>query len=56
MSDGSGIYAVESPDAVVDLLKKGQGVFAIAVDSVRQGLEADLKRSGRPRRAVAGGA
>jgi DNA-binding transcriptional MerR regulator len=55
MSDGSGIYAVESPDAVVDLLKKGQGVFAIAVDSVRQGLEADLKRSRRPRRAVAGG-
>jgi DNA-binding transcriptional MerR regulator len=55
MSDGAGIYAMESPEAVVDLLKKGQGVFAITVDSVRQGLEADLKRSKRPRRAAAAG-
>ena len=34
MSDGSGVYEAHSPEAVVDLLRQGQGVFAIAVDRV----------------------
>src|SRR3989442_7305462 len=52
-SDGKNVYA-RSPEAVVDLLRKGQGVFAIAVDKVWSDLEGSLakKRSGR---AAAGG-
>jgi DNA-binding transcriptional MerR regulator len=54
MSDGTGVYEAHSPEAVVDLLNKGQGVFAIAVDKVWTDLESSLgKRKGR---AVAGGA
>ena len=59
VSDGSRIYAVESPDAVVDLLAKGQGVFALAVDKVWSDLEGTIakgaKRRGREV-ARAGGA
>ncbi|MFB3738108.1 MAG: MerR family transcriptional regulator [Candidatus Velamenicoccus archaeovorus] len=59
VSDGSRIYAVESPEAVVDLLAKGQGVFAIAVDRVWTELEGTVakatKRRGREA-ARAGGA
>src|SRR3954454_4848553 len=45
MSDGNRIYAVVSPDAVVDLLSKGQGVFAIAVDKVATDLQGSLAKS-----------
>lgn len=59
ISDGSRIYAVDSPDAVVDLLAQGQGVFAIAVDKVWTDLEGTIakqtKRRGR-KVASAGGA
>jgi DNA-binding transcriptional MerR regulator len=59
VSDGSRIYAVESPEAVVDLLAKGQGVFAVAVDRVWTDLEGTLakgaKKKGREV-ARAGGA
>jgi DNA-binding transcriptional MerR regulator len=59
ISDGSRIYAVDSPDAVVDLLAQGQGVFAIAVDKVWTDLEGTIakqtKRRGR-KAASAGGA
>ena len=59
ISDGSRIYAVDSPDAVVDLLAQGQGVFAIAVDKVWTDLEGTIakqtKRRGR-KAATAGGA
>lgn len=44
MSDGVRIYEADSPDAVVDLLAKGQGVFAIAVDRVWTDLEGSLAR------------
>jgi DNA-binding transcriptional MerR regulator len=54
MSDGTSIYAVETPEAIVDLLRKGQGVFAITVDSVRADLEASLRKS-RKRRGTAAG-
>ena len=46
VSDGHRIYQVESPEAVVDLLASGQGVFAIAVDRVWSELEGTLAKSG----------
>jgi len=59
ISDGSRIYAVDSPGVVVDLISKGQGVFAIAVDKVWTDLEGSLakpvKKRGR-KAASAGGA
>jgi DNA-binding transcriptional MerR regulator len=54
MSDGQGIYEAHSPEAVVDLLKMGQGVFAIAVDRVWDDLEGSLGRR-KAGRAAAGG-
>jgi DNA-binding transcriptional MerR regulator len=59
VSDGSRIYSVESPEAVIDLLAKGQGVFAVAVDRVWTDLEGSLARQTRKRGrkvASAGGA
>jgi len=47
VSDGNRIYQVESPEAVVDLLASGQGVFAIAVDKVWTDLEGTLSKGGR---------
>ncbi len=47
VSDGNRIYQVESPEAVVDLLASGQGVFAIAVDKVWTDLEGTLAKGGR---------
>ena len=47
---------MESPEAVVDLLASGQGVFAIAVDKVWTELEGTLAKTGgkkaRPARAA----
>jgi DNA-binding transcriptional MerR regulator len=54
-SDGRGVYEAHSPEAVVDLLKKGQGVFAIAVDKVWADLETALAKPRRGGRAAAGG-
>ena len=59
VSDGTRIYSVESPEAVVDLLAKGQGVFAIAVDKVWTELEGTLNKGNRKKgrgAASAGGA
>ncbi len=42
MSDGRSIYACESEDQIIDLVKRGQGVFAIALDKVREDLEGTL--------------
>jgi DNA-binding transcriptional MerR regulator len=57
MSDGKGVYEAHSPQAVVDLLRKGQGVFAIAVDRVWEDVESELTRTktGSARRRVATG-
>ncbi|HVE75925.1 MAG TPA: MerR family transcriptional regulator [Actinomycetota bacterium] len=41
-SDGSSVYAYTSPQEVFDLLKRGQGVFAIAVDPVMKELEGSV--------------
>jgi DNA-binding transcriptional MerR regulator len=59
VSDGSRIYSVESPEAIVDLLAKGQGVFAIAVDRIWTDLEGSLQKGSRKKGrgvASAGGA
>jgi DNA-binding transcriptional MerR regulator len=47
MSDGTGIYACESPDEVMDLLQRGQGVFGIALDKVWTDVEGSLKKTAR---------
>lgn len=59
VSDGRRVYAVTSPDEIVDLLSKGQGVFAIALDKVRDDLSgslAKMRRSSGTAMAEAGGA
>ena len=58
ISDGRGVYEADSPEAVVDLLRQGQGVFAIALDRVWEDVENALtkaKRGSGKRRAAAGG-
>jgi DNA-binding transcriptional MerR regulator len=56
MSDGSGVYEAHSPEAVVDLVNRGQGVFAIALDKVWEDLEVTVrKRAGAPKKAAAAG-
>ncbi len=42
LSDGNSIYAAHSPDEVVDVFRRGQGVFGIAVGPVQQELEGEL--------------
>ena len=54
ISDGRRVYAEASPDFLLDLLAKGQGVFAISIDGQWKDLEKDLAK-GRKRVARAGG-
>jgi hypothetical protein len=60
MSDGASIYACESEDEIIDLVKRGQGVFAIALDKVWDDLSGSLAQSrkagSRAAVAEAGGA
>lgn len=42
LSDGVGVYACENQEQVVDLLGRGQGVFAIALGPVYEELEGQL--------------
>jgi DNA-binding transcriptional MerR regulator len=51
VSDGTRIYAVDSPEGVVDLLAKGQGVFALAVDRIWSDLEGMLSGGAKGARA-----
>jgi DNA-binding transcriptional MerR regulator len=44
LSDGSTIYAAQSADEVVDVFRRGQGVFGIAVGPVQEELEGELHR------------
>ncbi len=44
LSDGSTIYAAKSPDEVVDVFRRGQGVFGIAVGPVQEELEGEIHR------------
>src|SRR5712691_8765495 len=53
MSDGARIYACESEEEIIDLVKKGQGVFAIALDKVWDDLSSSLGRRKEARPATA---
>jgi DNA-binding transcriptional MerR regulator len=44
VSDGKTIYACTSPDQVVDLLRRGQGVFGIAIDPVLEELRGSVSQ------------
>ena len=44
LSDGTTIYAATSPEDVVDLLQKGQGVFGIAVRPVHDEVRGEIHR------------
>ncbi len=55
MSDGDGVYEAHSPEAVVDLLRNGQGVFAISLDAVWNDLETDVAAGPPKRRRASGG-
>jgi DNA-binding transcriptional MerR regulator len=44
MSDGNKVYAASSPDEVIDLLARGQGVFALAVDKVWSDVEGSVRK------------
>jgi DNA-binding transcriptional MerR regulator len=47
LSDGNKIYACESPNEVMDVLSRGQGVFGIAVDRVVQDVEGSVRKTAR---------
>lgn len=42
LSDGATIYAAHSPDEVVDIFQRGQGVFGIAVGPVQEELQGQI--------------
>ena len=44
LSDGHTIYAAHSADEVVDVFRRGQGVFGIAVGPVQEELEGEILR------------
>lgn len=44
LSDGNTVYAVTSDAEVLDLLRKGQGVFALALDPVIEELRGEVAR------------
>ena len=52
LSDGSTIYAAHSADEVVDVFRRGQGVFGIAVGPVQEELEGELHRLFPERRSI----
>ena len=55
ISDGQRVYTPESPEAVIDLLSQGQGVFAIALGKVEDDLSRRLNAKPAARkRALAG--
>ena len=56
MSDGTSIYACESEEEIIDLVKRGQGVFAIALDAVWEDLSGTLQAEDAPALARARGA
>jgi DNA-binding transcriptional MerR regulator len=54
VSDGRRVYAVQSETEIIDLVKSGQGVFAIALDKVWEQLASSVARRKDGRRAAAG--
>ncbi|MGH2812155.1 MAG: MerR family transcriptional regulator [Actinomycetota bacterium] len=55
VGDGTSIYALKSPDEVLDLLRRGQGVFGIAIDPIKDELRGSVSEL-RPSAEEAGGA
>ncbi len=57
ISDGERVYAEASPEVLLDLLQRGQGVFAISVERAWTDLEKSVGKSGKAggRVARAGG-
>jgi DNA-binding transcriptional MerR regulator len=47
LSDGSKIYACETPGEVMDVLQRGQGVFGIAMDKVVADVEGSVRKTAR---------
>ena len=56
LSDGKSIYAATSDSEIVDLLRKGQGVFGIALGRVFEELKGAVQRIESPASAVAANA
>jgi DNA-binding transcriptional MerR regulator len=44
LSDGTSIYAATSPEEVIDLLQRGQGVFGIAIRPVHDEVRGELHK------------
>ena len=44
LSDGSQVYALDDQREIIDLIKQGQGVFAIAIDPLLDDLEAEVTK------------
>lgn len=44
MSDGETVYALDDAQQIVDLIQRGQGVFAIAVEPVYAELESEVAK------------
>jgi len=44
LSDGTTIYAATSPEEVIDLLQRGQGVFGIAIRPVHDEVKGELHK------------
>ena len=53
LSDGATIYAAHSASEVVDVFRKGQGVFGIAVGPVQEELEGQIHELFPPEEEVA---
>lgn len=52
LSDGQTIYAARSPDELIDVFRRGQGVFGIALGPVQDELEGDLHQLFPPESAA----
>lgn len=52
LSDGVTIYAAHSPDEIVDVFRRGQGVFGIAVGPVEEEVAGAILELDRPGSAV----
>ena len=44
LSDGAQVYALDDQREIIDLIKQGQGVFAIAIDPLLEALEAEVTK------------
>src|SRR6266508_3302669 len=51
LSDGRRIFLVESPEEIYDLMKNGQGVFAIDIEPIRSDLQRAVEKRARASRA-----